>query len=167
VGYRYHRAPHPRGQGVLLRRHRRLVPASRRLGHRVQPAGGPGDKRAGHGHRLPHPGQAGAACMATTAPNSPLDLHRTDAQRRAAAVPEKPSATPATTPSPSRFGAACRLSCSTGGGGTPGSSSRMRSLSTSRASRTAVAIPRSAGRHRSTARVVCSRCRRCPSGRRG
>ena len=34
AGHRHHRAPHPRGQALLLRGHRRLQPPRRRLGHR-------------------------------------------------------------------------------------------------------------------------------------
>ena len=39
LGHRHHRAPHPRRQGLLLRRDRRVQPPRRRLGDRHRPAG--------------------------------------------------------------------------------------------------------------------------------
>jgi transposase-like protein len=57
VDDRHHRAPHQRGQGLLLLRARRLEPQGRRLVHRPPTYRGDGQRGLGNGHRGSPPGR--------------------------------------------------------------------------------------------------------------
>jgi hypothetical protein len=59
VGHRYHRAPHLRGQGLLRRRARRVLPSGGRMVHRLSAKRHPGHQRPRHGDQQPPAGRHG------------------------------------------------------------------------------------------------------------
>ena len=71
VAHRHHRAPDARGQGLLLRRPRRLQPPGRRLGHRPALRDSAGQRRRGDGERVTVDRARARSSTRTTAASSP------------------------------------------------------------------------------------------------
>ena len=74
VAHRHHRAPDPRGQGLLLRRPRPLQPQGRRLGHRPTLRVRAGQRRAcpwRRGRGSPRPRRSSTRTTAVSSPRGP------------------------------------------------------------------------------------------------